>query len=47
VERTQIYLTKQERSFFRKEAYEREITMSEVIREVLDKHIEEKKCKKL
>ena len=40
--RTQIYLTEEERKFFRKEAYEREVTMSEVIREILDKFIEEK-----
>jgi hypothetical protein len=40
--RTQIYLTEEERKFFKKEAYEREIAMSEVIREILDKYIEEK-----
>lgn len=46
MERTQIYLTKEERKFYRKEAFDREVTMSEVIREVLDKYMEEKKCKK-
>lgn len=38
--RTQIYLTGKERKFFRKIAYEQETTMSEAIREVLDKHID-------
>ena len=41
--RSQIYLTAEERQFFRKIAYEQEITMSEAIREVLDKHIEKGK----
>ena len=43
--RTQIYLTEEEWAFYRKEAFDREITMSEVIRETLDKNME-KKCKK-
>ena len=43
MKRTQIYLTEEERKYFRKEAYEKEKTMSEAIREVLDRYIEENK----
>jgi hypothetical protein len=39
--RSQIYLTSIERNFFKKQAYENEITMSQAIREVLDKHIQQ------
>lgn len=46
MKRTQIYLTEDERRFFKKEAYEKEKTVSEVIREVLDKHINEEKTKR-
>lgn len=45
MKRTQIYLTEKEWYFYRKKAFDREITMSEVIREILDKNMEEK-CKK-
>lgn len=38
--RTQIYLTSKERKFFKRIAYEKETTMSEVIREALDHFIE-------
>jgi hypothetical protein len=37
--RSQIYLTSMERKFFKKIAYEREIPMSQAIREVLDNYI--------
>jgi hypothetical protein len=41
MERTQIYLTEEEKAYFRRVAYERKITTSQAIREILDKHIQE------
>lgn len=40
--RTQIYFSEKERTFLKKEADELGISFSEIIRRILDKHIEEK-----
>ena len=40
--RTQIYFTKRQRSFFKKEAKRLQTTYSSLIRSVLDKHIDQK-----
>jgi hypothetical protein len=42
VERSQIYFTKQEKDFFKKEAKEKGISMAELIRRVLDNYIDKK-----
>ena len=40
MERTQIYFTKREKSFFREEAKKKEISMAELIRRVLDDYMD-------
>jgi hypothetical protein len=40
--RTQIYLTDKEHKFIKKEAYEKGISMSEVIRNFIDNDIEDR-----
>ena len=42
MERSQIYFTKREKDFFRKEAIEKGISMAELIRRVLDDYMEKK-----
>jgi hypothetical protein len=40
--RTQIYLTDVEHKFFKKEAYEKDVSMSEAIRFAMDEYIEKR-----
>lgn len=40
MERSQIYFTKQEKDFFKKEAKQKGISMAELIRRVLDSYME-------
>ena len=43
MERSQIYFTKKEKDFFKKEAREKGISMAELIRRVLDDYMEKKR----
>lgn len=43
--RTQIYLTDDEYNYLRKEAYEKNLSMSEIIRNILDKYAKKKDTK--
>jgi hypothetical protein len=46
MKRTQIYFTEEEHKFLKKEAYENDISMAEVIRLFIDEQIKKKNDKK-
>jgi len=43
MKRTQIYFTEEEHRFLKKKAYEQNVSMAEVIRQMVEKSIKEEK----
>lgn len=43
MKRTQIYFTEEEHNFLKKEAYEKDVSMSEIIRSIIDEQIKKGK----